>query len=611
MFSRIELTTSLQHCKFILVTLLALLLSACDSRGFTEQPLSRDAKLHIIPITQVDGTPNILTQIGLPFQFIAVDEIDGEYRDVSNQVTWHSSQPSIATIAQTQAVGITKGVTLIHAQMGKRMSNQVELTVKDEPMLVLQINTNEDDHPIGTLYNQLPAGAKQNLKAIATYADRTSFDVSQQVEWFSSDNDILQVTDATANMLAKGNTNVHATYLGYESNTLPFIVTDATLEFLKVSPAIASTAAHSHQQFTAIATYSDYTSQDVTSHVTWHSTNTDIASIMQGEAEALMPGSAQITASLQTMTSTAANLTVTDAKLIKLQITPTEPELNLGDELFYKVKAIYDDGSTDDISDHVLWKSSNSDVSKVVAAYAKATAAGQTQIKAHFNGIESNTSTLTVSDHQLVSLQLTPSLVELAQGTQTELKVIATYDDEATLDITDKVTWQTHDPEVALINHGHVSALNVGHATIHAVFNEIESNDAQITVIDSTVTALQITPAIETVPINSAVNYVAQATFSDGNITTTQDVSHLVAWKSLHHDIATLAHGSAVGVKQGEAKILAVLNETYQTAHLTVSDKKITALQVTPAQHTLLKVTAANIAPLQLMMITAAKMSLI
>ncbi|WP_025819659.1 Ig-like domain-containing protein [Shewanella marina] len=582
----------------IIIACIALMINGCDSRGFMGQETpsaSIDDTLQIIPITQVAGTDAIMTQIGLPFQFIAVDIIDGEYQVVSDKVTWYSSDTKIATVQQGRATALTKGHTKIQVQLGQRLSNTIELEVRDEPMLVLQIKTGEEDHPIGTLYNQLPINAKQSLVAIATYADHTSFNVSQHVEWFSTQANIVNIERAVAHMRAKGKSDIYAVYLNeYKSNTLPFIVTDATLEFLKISPATATTAAHSHRNFTAIATYSDYTSQNVTQYVDWHSSQNNIATITRGEAEALTPGRSQITASLLGMTSSPSTLTVTDAQLVRLQITPSEPALDLGESLFFNVKAIYDDGSTDDVTNHALWQSSQPNVSNVAAGYTKANNVGHTEISASLHNIKSNKATLTVNDHQLTALQVTPALVELAQGTQAELKVIARYDDNTTRDITDKVTWQSHSPEVALIDHGHISAITVGNTHIHAVFDGIKSNDAEITVIDANVTALQITPAIETVPVNGVVDYVAQATFSDGQLTTTQDVSHLVAWKSQHHDIATLAHGAAIGVQPGEAKILAVLNETYQTANLKVIDKHITALQVTPAVQTIAKGTMSQ-----------------
>ena len=609
-----QLRKSFVAWQICILSLFALMLTACDINPsiVTGAPVY-DSKLTLIPMSQVDGSSDTLTQVGLPFQFMAVEEVDGQYKNVTDQVTWHTSNHDVAMIKNGQVIGQNKGIATIHVQLAPnetkglssskdvdskstfaspRMSNKIELIVKDEPLLVLQINTNEDDHPIGTLEHKLPVGAKQSLNAIATYADHSSFNVTNLVDWVMETNGIIHVNNnTTAQMQAQGNTNIYATIfsegettrLENRSNTLAFTVSEATIESLSVTPVTASTAAHSQRKFTAIATYSDGTIQDVTKHAIWKSSAQSVAIMNGGDAETLSMGSSTISAQFLGKDS-SATLSVTNAKLEALQITPSKPMLNVGDELFYKVKAIYDDGSTDDISRHVLWKSSQPEVSNVVASYAKAANAGTTQISAHYQGKSSNISTLTVSAHQLLSLQLTPPLTELAKGTQAELTATATYDDGETLDLSDKVTWHTTEPDVAYITAGHIAAISAGETDIYAVFNGIVGNKVKITVIEPTITALQITPALETVPISGIVDYVAQATFQNDNITTTQDVSHLVAWSAGRKDIASLANASATGLSKGETTVNVLLNNEKQSANLIVSDKTLTKLQITPAQ---------------------------
>ena len=609
-----QLRTSFVAWQICILSLFALILTACDINPtiVTDSPVY-DSKLTIIPMSQVDGSSDTLTQVGLPFQFMAVEEVDGQYKNVTDQVTWHTSNYDVAMIKNGQVIGQNKGIATIHVQLAPnetkglsstndvdskstlaspRMSNKIELIVKDEPLLVLQINTNEDDHPIGTLNHKLPVGAKQSLNAIATYADHTSFNVTNLVDWVTETNGIIHVNNkTTAQMQAQGHTNLHATLFNgsdttraeNRSNTLAFTVTEATITSLSVTPLTASTAAHSQRQFTAIATYSDGTIQDVTKHAIWKSSAQSVAIMNGGDAETLSMGSSTISAQFLGKDS-SATLSVTNAKLEALQITPSKPMLNVGDELFYKVKAIYDDGSTDDISRHVLWKSSQPEVSNVVASYAKAANVGKTQISAHYQGKSSNISSLTVSAHQLLSLQITPPLTELAKGTQAELIATAIYDDGETLDLSDKVTWHTTEPDVAYITAGHIAAISAGKTDIYAVFNGIVGNKVQIRVIEPSITALQITPALETVPISGIVDYVAQATFQEGEITTTQDVSHLVAWSSGSTEIASLANASATGLSKGATTVNVLLNKEKQSANLIVSDKKLVKLQITPAQ---------------------------
>lgn len=587
--------------KYLLIFLsLMFILTGCE-RSPTPTATSNPSELTIIPITQVDGTTQSLTQIGIPYHFIAVEEIDGKYTNVSDQVTWHSSDPSIATVNQGQVTGLNEGVINIYAQKNdlpsshkskninnkqSAQSNQIEFMVKNEPLSILQINTDEQDHPHGVLHNQLPINSKQHLNAIATYADNTSFDISNYVNWTSTDANVVSVDSATANMHNRGSAEVSAHFQNEESNIIPFNVSQADLVSIHITPKNSSSAANSHRQFKAIATYADKTVQNITQHASWSTQNSNIATIKAGKAETLAQGQTQITASFNGVSS-SASLAVTDAKLVSLQVTPTEHTLNVGEDIFYKAKAVYDDGSTDDVSQYVVWKSSAPENHQIVAAYIRPTTVGQSNITAHFQGINSNNSKLTVVDNQLVELQITPTSISLAQGTQTDMTVMAIYDDGSTKDITEKTTWISTQPDIAYIKHGHISANNVGEATINAVFNNTQSNSASIKVIAPTIEALQITPALESIQVEGQIDYQANATFRDGNETITQDVTHLVAWKTQNTETALISDSKAIGVAQGNTKIIATLNNISQEANLLINNKAITSLQVTPARQTL------------------------
>ena len=89
----------------------------------------------------------------------------------------------------------------------------------------------------------------------------------------------------------------------------------ATLSSIAVTPANASLGQNATQQFTATGTYSDDTSQNLTTSVTWSSSNTTTATISnvtgsQGLVTALAIGTTTITASLGNITESTF-LTVT------------------------------------------------------------------------------------------------------------------------------------------------------------------------------------------------------------------------------------------------------------------------------------------------------------
>lgn len=89
-----------------------------------------------------------------------------------------------------------------------------------------------------------------------------------------------------------------------------------TLESISVTPANPSIAAGTGQQFTATGTYSDSSTQNLTTSVTWTSSSNATATITTaGLAAGLAVGSTTIEAALGTVNGTAT-LTVTGSGLV-------------------------------------------------------------------------------------------------------------------------------------------------------------------------------------------------------------------------------------------------------------------------------------------------------
>uniref|UniRef100_UPI001A9725DF Ig-like domain-containing protein n=1 Tax=Vibrio sp. 10N.222.47.A9 TaxID=1903178 RepID=UPI001A9725DF len=66
---------------------------------------------------------------------------------------------------------------------------------------------------------------------------------------------------------------------GKESNAVTVTVTAAVITDIQVTPSPVNIAKGQTQQLTATATYSDGTSSDISSSVTWAPANTDTATV--------------------------------------------------------------------------------------------------------------------------------------------------------------------------------------------------------------------------------------------------------------------------------------------------------------------------------------------
>src|SRR5207247_3561670 len=128
---------------------------------------------------------------------------------------------------------------------------------------------------------------------------------------------------------AAGTTTITATVGGVSGST-PLTVTAATLSTITVTPTTPSIANGTNQQFTATGTYSDFTTQDLTTQVTWSSSNIAFATIdSAGLATSVAAGTTTITAALG-LVSGNTTLTVTAATLSTITVTPTPPSIANG-----------------------------------------------------------------------------------------------------------------------------------------------------------------------------------------------------------------------------------------------------------------------------------------
>jgi uncharacterized protein YjdB len=95
----------------------------------------------------------------------------------------------------------------------------------------------------------------------------------------------------------------------FTTPTTTSALTLSSIAVLPVSPV--SLAVGSTELFTALGTYSDGSTTDITSKVTWTSSDPNIATISsQGLVTGVATGYATITAALSGVTSSAVSLTV-------------------------------------------------------------------------------------------------------------------------------------------------------------------------------------------------------------------------------------------------------------------------------------------------------------
>lgn len=170
------------------------------------------------------------------------------------------------------------------------------------------------------------------------------------------------------------------------------------LTSIAVTPANPSIALGLTQNFTATGTYSDTSTKNITSQVTWASGTPATATINSaGMATSVAQGTTSITASLSGITSPAQTLTVTAPTLMSIAVTPINPTINQGTTQQFTAMGTYTNGAQN-VTNQVLWTSTNTGVATIsIAGLATSVAAGTTNITATIGTIISPAQTLTVA----------------------------------------------------------------------------------------------------------------------------------------------------------------------------------------------------------------------
>jgi uncharacterized protein YjdB len=531
----------------LILGLLAIFLNRCG--GGIEQPTT---------ITVTPENPILTVGSAEPFKAIGTFPVtpDG---DITNFVTWSSSDTLVATVnSNGVATALAAGTTTITGTYGD-VSGSTTLTVTSATLTSIAITPADPS---------IISGATQQFTATGTFSDGTTHDMTGQVTW-SSQNPFVATIDRNglATAVAKGTASITATY-GISSGSTTLTVNAEGQPSISVTPANPVISLGASQQFTATGTFSDGTTQDISTQATWTSSITTVAIMNNnGLATALTAGTTTITATYGGA-SGSTTLTVSSAALSSIAITPANPSLPGGANQQFTATGTFSDGTTRDITTQATWTSSITTVAIMNNnGLATALTAGTTTITATYGTVTGST-TLTVSTATLSSVAITPANASLPGGTTQQFTATATFSDGTTRDITTQVAWSSSNAAVAIINgNGLALAISAGAATITATYG-IVTGSTFLTVSTATLSSIAITPANSSVLIGAIQQFTATGTFSDG---TTHDISTQVAWSSSNTAVATVnSYGLAQALTAGATTITATFGTVSGSTNLII-----------------------------------------
>ena len=562
--------------------------------------------------------------------------------DITASVTWSSSAINIAEVSNAAgsnglATSLRQGTTTITATLNG-MTGTATLTVGAPALVSISIAPTTASRDVGQT---------QGYTVTAVYQNGTTSTNLTGVNWSSSLTTVATITantgrgggtGATATAVAAGQTTITATYQGFSDTSILNVTKVPVLVGVRIDPASASLKVDGQANFTLYGNYDDGTSTQLTTGITWTITDGAVASLSGGfgggvTVTARGAGSATLNAAYTTSSGASyadkAIVTVTAAPtLTGLYIEPASATVRVNGTQQFRAYAKYSDGTSSDVTGTASWTTSDGTLATVSNAggrggrgavagagglatgIAKSTSAGVT-ITATYSTF-SATATLIVTAAVPTSLVVTPATATIKLNATQNFQSFLIYDDGTSLDVTSTASWTSSDANVAvlsvagggrgggpgpvggLVGGGTATGVGIGSATVTAQYTTdtgaILSDTATLTVTDPPILSLELSPTTPSVYLSSNPNqqFTATVIYTDY---TTRTVTASATWSSSAPTVAVIGTaggtaGRATGLVAGTSTITASYAGFSASTVLTVGDRKVTSLQVTPTNPT-------------------------
>lgn len=348
------------------------------------------------------------------------------------------------------------------------------------------------------------------------------------------------------------------------------------LESISVIPHQASIHIGNVQQFKAVGRFSDHSSHDITAIVNWSSTSADIPIVSNTEGSKGLcfsppEGSVSIVATEpNSRVSGKAILSLSESRLVSIEITSQNQPLVLGRQYQFRARGLYEDGTTNDMTQRVVWSVSDSTIVSIsneegFNGLVTTRNIGSVTIKAiDPTLIVSGTTHATVTAPRLEELTIRPPFSQPLPGQTFRLSAIGRYTDGRSVMVTENVEWRSEDTTIARADNHHqrgsVTILRSGRTRILAVDPDTGlSAEFSMVIADPRLKTLRLVPRSASLHIGQGIVFQAIGVWSDGS---ERLISRDMQWVLSNADIAKLGelNGkdiSVSGVSPGQVDITA------------------------------------------------------
>ena len=454
-------------------------------------------------------------------------------------VTWRSSNTSVATVVDGKVTAVSLGEATITATTADGTNLSATCTVKVDPIKATSVSLSQTSATLNV-------GGTVTLTATVQPGNATN----KAVTWRSSNTSVATVVDGKVTAVSLGEANITATTADGTnlSASCVVMVDPIKVNSISLSQTSAELLPGSDLQLTVSLQPDNATDKTVT----WMSSNTSVATVVDGKVIAVAVGEAVITV----RTADGSNLTATCSvkvnpiKVAGITLSQTSATLYPADELQLTAMVSPENATEKGI----VWNSSNTAVATVAEGKVVAVAPGDAVITVSStdgSGVSAQC-VITVQPILASGISLSQTAIDAIVGDRLQLTATILPDNA-----TDKsISWKSSNTDVAMVNsEGIVVVVGAGLANITATTNDGSNLSAScsITAVPATILATSVTLDVTETELGIGRMLKVTATVLPEDASTRS-----VTWSSSNEAVATVNEmGVITAVAIGDVVITA------------------------------------------------------
>ncbi|MGD8192283.1 Ig-like domain-containing protein [Brevibacillus ginsengisoli] len=393
----------------------------------------------------------------------------------------------------------------------------------------------------------LEVGDSLALTATALFDSGTTENATVKTDWKSGSDPVASVYAGTITAKTEGTAVITATYMGLTEVVNVSVHKKVKALYKDKQTIDIRSGGQDHIQLTAL--YSDGSSENVTNKADWTIDNYAIATVMNGLVVGQSSGTATITAKYGSQTVTVP----VNVEIIR-RLDPSKTQVSIfikGTETI-QLMATLANGNVEDVAAKAEWSSDKPGVADAIKGVITGYGTGQAVITAKYGG---KTATIRVDVAVARKLAVDKPNLYLPNNTSEQVKLMVTYEDGTSEDITDKAQWTSNKESIAFVSKGKISAYAPGEAVITATYGD-KSATVQVDVDVPRKLALNKTSL--SLRSGESQELKLTATYANG---TTEDVSDKAEWSSSNQAVAYVVKGKVAAYTSGETTLTAKYGE--------------------------------------------------